>query len=104
MVLSRRPGSRPDPEVCEVRSGRRRSQSGAEAMSDVIPDPAQAPTMSPPTGQVNLAELDDKHLSRYRHPNERAALVAIFIGMAVVLIGLWLARPHLGNILDFLPS
>ena len=41
-------------------------------MSDVISDPAQAPMGRPPAAQIDLAELDDKHLWRYRHPNERA--------------------------------
>ena len=73
-------------------------------MSDVISHPEPASTETPILGQVMLAELDDKHLGQYRHPNERWALAAIFVGMALVLIGLWLARPYLGNILNFLPS
>jgi Zn-dependent protease with chaperone function len=73
-------------------------------MSDVIADPEKAPVDSPPVARINLAELDDKHLGRYRHPNERRALVAIAIGMAATLFALWIARPFLGNILDFLPG
>ena len=51
-------------------------------MADVISHPENPTTESPVVGQVNLADLDDKHLGQYRHPNERAALVAIFVGMA----------------------
>jgi hypothetical protein len=73
-------------------------------MSDVISDPETAPVGSPPIAQINLAELDDKHLGQYRHPNERRALVAIAIGLAAILFALWVARPIFGNFLAFLPG
>ena len=74
----------------------------AESVASSAPEPAaDTPSVAP---QVDVTALDDKNLGQYRHSNERWALAAIVIGMVAVLIGLWLARPYLGNILDFLPS
>ena len=73
-------------------------------MSDVISDPETAPVESAPVGQIDLAQQDDKHLGEYRQPNEPRALVAIGIGLAAILFALWVARPFLGSLLDFLPG
>jgi Zn-dependent protease with chaperone function len=53
---------------------------------------------------VDLAQLDDKHLSQYRHPAERWSLLAIIIGAAILLLVLWAVRPYFGNNLEFLPG
>src|SRR5690349_17035060 len=67
------------------------------------PDCDQATTAGP-TGVVDLAQLDDKHLSQYRHSSERWALLAIGVGAAVLLVVLWLARPYFGDYLAFLSA
>ncbi len=63
--------------------------------------PAQA---AGPTGEVDLAQLDDKHLSRYRHPAERWSVFAIVVGGAALLAGLWYTHPTFGDNLAFLPG
>lgn len=57
-----------------------------------------------PTGEVDLAQLDDKHLSQYRHPAERWTVLAIVLGGAVLLAGLWYTHPSFGDNLAFLPG
>jgi Zn-dependent protease with chaperone function len=53
---------------------------------------------------VDLAQLDDKRLGAYRHPNERWALLAIALGFVVGIAVLWAARPYLGDVFRFLPG
>jgi hypothetical protein len=57
-----------------------------------------------PRGEVDLTELDDKRLSKYRHPAERWSILAIAIGAAILVTVLWLARPYFGDTLFFLPG
>jgi Zn-dependent protease with chaperone function len=72
-------------------------------MSELILGSEKSPA-TPTTGQIDVTNLDDKNLGLYRHPNERRALLAIVVGLAAIAVVLWLARPILGNVLDFLPT
>src|SRR5215213_1658593 len=64
-------------------------------------DQAQA---TGPSGEIDLAQLDDKHLSQYRHPAERWSLLAIVVGAVGLLAGLWYTHPSFGDNLAFLPG
>jgi hypothetical protein len=57
-----------------------------------------------PVGEVDLAQLDDKHLSQYRHPSERWSVLAIAAGAVGLAVVLWYARPYFGDNLAFLPG
>lgn len=72
-------------------------------MPEVQADPLASSPVASSTPGVDLAQLDDKRLWRYRHPNERRALWAIVAGLVVVLAGLWVAQRIFGNILSFIP-
>jgi hypothetical protein len=70
---------------------------------EMSPDSSQA-KVAASGGTVDLSQLDDKHLSQYRHPSEQWALLAIGVGVAIFFGVLWLARPYFGDTLAFLPG
>jgi Zn-dependent protease with chaperone function len=72
------------------------------SVASSTPEPPEA--IAAPAPEVDIANLDDKHLGQYRHPNERRALLAIVVGLAAIAVVIWLARPILGNVLGFLPN
>jgi Zn-dependent protease with chaperone function len=66
-------------------------------------DPDQTrPASATPT--VDLAQLDDKHLGRYRHPAEWQAILAIVVGAAALLVALWFTHPIISDTLSFMPG
>jgi hypothetical protein len=56
------------------------------------------------TKTADLAQLDDKHLGPYRHPSERWSVLAIVVGAAALLAGLWFTHPFIGDWLSFIPD
>jgi Zn-dependent protease with chaperone function len=74
----------------------------AESAAIQAPEPTES--RSPFAGQVDVAQLDDKRLATYRHPNEIRALAAIVVGLAIIVAVLWLGRETLGGLLEVMPA
>jgi Zn-dependent protease with chaperone function len=73
-------------------------------MSDPLPEAERRSSAWVSQPAVDLAVLDDKRLTDYRHPDEGQALIMIAAGFVALMVGLWFMHPSVGDLLTWLPS
>jgi Zn-dependent protease with chaperone function len=73
-------------------------------MSDQATEPRPDGSVWSTKPRVDLAQLDDKRVTAYRHPDEHQALISIALGFAALLIALAVLHPSVSEALRLVPS